>query len=178
MSAQRIATRYAKSLLDLAVERNELEQVNNDMHWVEKALTSRDLFLLIKSPIISRGKKKSIFRKIFGNTLSRTTNSFFDIMIRKGRENILPEIVTSFIKQYKLFKDISTVTLRSAAQLDESAVQAIRQKLETAADTHQNLELEVKVDPSLIGGFTLEFEGKQYDASLASKLRELRKQFS
>ena len=178
MSAQRIASRYAKSLLDLAIERKELEHVLEDMQYVQGALESRDLFLLIKSPIISGGKKKSIFRRLFQDKLSKTTNAFFDIMIRKGRENILPEIAHSFVEQYREYKKISSVVLRTAVVLDDATIQAIKAKLSASDKVMENIELEVKVDPSLLGGFVLEFEGRQYDSSLSAKLKDLRKQFS
>lgn len=178
MSVQRIATRYAKSVLDLAIERNEIEQILSDMQYVRSSLRSRDLVLMIKSPIISTGKKLSIFKKIFSGKLTEATASFFEIMIRKGREMYLPEIVDAFIEQYKTYKQISTVVIKTAVPLEENALEIIRQKLSASLDTKKNLELKLIVDPDLIGGFTLEFEGKQYDSSMATKLKELRKQFS
>ena len=178
MSAHRIASRYAKSLLDLAIDRNQLDRVLADMQYVQEALKVRDLFLMIKSPIINPGKKKSIFRRLFSNKLSKSTEAFFDIMIRKGRENILPDIVDSFIEQYKKHKSISTIVIKTAVPIDERTIADIRKKLISAKIARENLDIQVKVDPAIVGGFTLAFEGKQYDASLATKLKELRKQFS
>ena len=178
MSVQRIASWYAKSLLDLAIDRNEVDLVLQDMNYVKAALKSRDLFLMIKSPIVSSDKKLSIFRKIFDGKIQKMTSSFFEIMTRKSRENHLPEIVDSFIEQYKAYRQISTVIIKTAVPLSESALNAIKEKLAASPDTMKNLELDVVVDPALLGGFTLEFEGKQYDSSIASKLKELRKQFS
>jgi F-type H+-transporting ATPase subunit delta len=178
MSASRIASRYSKSLLDLAIERNELSQVLTDINYVGQAVKVRDLYLMIKSPIINPAKKKAIFHRLFGGKLSKTTESFFDIMIRKGRESILPEILHSFIEQYKDYKHISTITIKTAAPMPDSVIADLREKLVASHAAKENLEIEVKVDPNLIGGFTLEFEGKQYDASMATKLNELRKQFS
>ncbi|MCB0665268.1 MAG: ATP synthase F1 subunit delta [Saprospiraceae bacterium] len=178
MSVQRIAGRYAKSLLDLAIERNEVDAVLEDMNYIKAALKSRDLYLLIKSPIVSMDKKLSIFRKIFSGKIQKTTTAFFEIMTRKGREDHLPEIVDSFIEQYKDYKQISTVYIKTAVALSDDALATIREKLAASPDVNKNLELEVSVDPSLLGGFTLQFEGKQYDSSIATKLKDLRKQFS
>ncbi len=178
MSAKRIATRYAKSLLQLAIERDELEQVVADLQVVKQSLSARELYLLIKSPIIKGSKKKAIFKRLFEDQLSSTTNSFFDIMIRKGREDILPEIVESFQTQYNNYKQISRVVLRTAQPLDDEAIELIKQKLSETAETKSNIDLVVEVDPALIGGFTLQFEDKQYDSSIAYQLEKLRKQFS
>ncbi len=178
MSAHRIAHRYAKSLLDLGIERNELDQMVRDVEIVQASLQSRDLFLLIKSPIIGASKKKSIFKKVFADQLSPTMSKFFDIMIRKSRENVLPEILDSFIDQYKDYEKISTVILKTANALDDQTIEEIKRQLQESTETKSNIDLHVEVDPSLIGGFKLQFEGKEYDASLAYKLDQMRKQFS
>ena len=66
MSANRIATRYAKSLLDLAVEQNVLEAVKSDIETFVKMVENRDLYLLLKSPIINATKKESVFEVLLG----------------------------------------------------------------------------------------------------------------
>ena len=53
MSVSRIASRYAKSLIDFAQENNKLEEVRTDMALLDKALESRDLVMLLKSPIVN-----------------------------------------------------------------------------------------------------------------------------
>ncbi len=178
MSSQRIATRYAKSLLDLGIERGDLDQMVEDVKTVQSALSSRDLFLLIKSPIVNTSKKKDIFKRLFAEELGVTINKFFEIMLRKGRENHLPEILDAFQTQYKTYKKISTVVLTSATPLADKIVQQIREKLLESSSTQENLDLQLQVDPELIGGFKLQYEGKEYDASLAYKLDMMRKQFS
>jgi len=178
MSAHRIASRYAKSLLDLGIERGELDQIVDDVKTVQSCLKSRELYLLTKSPIISSGKKKSIFKKLFANLLGGTVNKFFEIMIRKGRENVLPEILTSFEEQYKNYKKISTVVLKTAVPLSDETVTEIKRRLLASNSTKVNLDLQVDIDSSLIGGFKLQFEGKEYDSSLAYKLEQMKKQFS
>jgi F-type H+-transporting ATPase subunit delta len=178
MSASRIASRYSKSLLDLAIERNELSQVLTDINYVRESVKVRDLYLMIKSPIVNPAKKQTIFQRLFAGKISKMTESFFKIMIRKGRESILPEILDSFIEQYKEYKNISTIVIKTAAPMPDAVIANLRKKLEASHAAKENLEIEVKVDSSLIGGFILEFEGKQYDASMATKLHELRKQFS
>lgn len=178
MSVSRIAERYAKSLLEYAIESNSLEQVVDDVALLRKSLESRDLFLLIKSPIIDTSKKRSIFSKLFDDKVGPVMRSFSDIIMRKGRENVLPEMLTSFDILHKIYQKVSTVTLTTAAPLSDEALSKISSTLEGSHSTQKNVELETKVDPELIGGFRLEFEDKQYDNSIAAKLKELRNQFS
>jgi len=178
MSSIRIAKRYAKSLLDLAIEENALDRTWKDIEFFQQSLKSRDLLLLIKSPIIKGSKKQKIFDRLFQGKVTPLIKSFFEIIIRKGRESLLPEIVEAFKSQYRDFMSISTVTLRTAVSLEEDAIEAIHKKLKSSTETKENIELNVVVDPSLIGGFAIEFQDKQYDSSLAYKLEQMRKQFS
>jgi len=94
MSVIRIASRYAKSIIDLATERGELDTVLSDMKGMQEAVKNRDLYLLFKSPIVKSDKKLSVFNAIFDGKLSNLSSEFFKIIMRKGREQYIPEIVT------------------------------------------------------------------------------------
>ena len=75
MSATRLASRYAKALLDLSVEKMQLEEVHSDIEVFQKALANKDFGLMVKSPIINSDKKKAIFKRIFGNKFNTITNN-------------------------------------------------------------------------------------------------------
>jgi F-type H+-transporting ATPase subunit delta len=178
MSVHRIAVRYAKSLVELAQEQNKLETIMKDIKSFKNALgTNRDLFLLLKSPIVNANKKKQIFKALFEGKYDEMTVAFLNILATKGREVYMPEIADEFILQYKHIKHISTVTLTTASQLDEATLEAIRKKLEESDATDQQVELVNVVDSDLIGGFVVEFEDKIYDASVVRKLEELKRTF-
>jgi F-type H+-transporting ATPase subunit delta len=147
MSAIRLASRYAKSLIDLGIEKNLLEQINTDIETINSALKSRDLSLFIKSPIIHPEKKASVLKQIFGDKLSLVTSSFIDIVLKKHREFYLPDIVSSFRDQYGEHKGIVKATLTVAVALTNDSilndVKAIILK-----DTGKNdVTMQVKVDP-------------------------------
>ncbi len=177
MSVIRIAFRYAKSLLDLAIEQDKLERILEDVKSFKAATDNRDFFLLLKSPIVNKGKKQAIFKALFEDKFDKVTNSFLNILLKKGRETYLPDIATSFLDQYKTLKKISTVKLTTAAELSENNHRAIKQKLEASAATSEVIDLITQVDSDLIGGFIIEFDDKLYDASVAHKLEELKKEF-
>jgi F-type H+-transporting ATPase subunit delta len=177
MSVKRIAGRYAKSLLDLSVEQGKTDAVRDDLtHFVE-AVKNRDLYLLVKSPIVSPDKKSSIFREIFGKSYGELTNAFFDIILRKGRESYLPEIATEFLEMYNAHKGITSVTIKTATALSEAALADIKTKLLDSDLTAKDLDVETIVDPEIIGGFVLQIGDNLYDASIAHKLDALRKTF-
>lgn len=176
MSVTRIATRYAKSLIELAAERNELEGVKGDVQGFTNALESRDLVNFLKSPIIRSEKKLSVFKAIFEGKLNKTTQAFFDIIIRKNREMYLPEIAHSFMDQYREMNGISTAKIITASPLTESALEEIKKKLLSSDLTMDKLEVTTEVDPNIIGGFIIEVGDRKYDASVAYSLDQLKRE--
>lgn len=177
MSVSRIATRYAKSLLDLAKDMGKLEEVSGDMQVLDKALDNRDLYLLLKSPIVSETKKKAIFQEIFGNKLSDMSMKFFNIILNKGREEFIPAISDAFASQYKTLQGISSVKLTTAKPISEANLASIKSKLLSSDETDQHVEIETIVDPSIIGGFVIEIGDKLYNDSIAYKLAQMKKEF-
>ncbi|MCB0568739.1 MAG: ATP synthase F1 subunit delta [Phaeodactylibacter sp.] len=177
MSVQRIASRYAKSLVDLAAEQKKLDRVAEDIRLLQNLVSHRELYLLLKSPIIKADKKQQILDGVFDGKLDPMTSAFMDILVRKGREGYLPEIADAFIEQYKHLKHISTVKLTTAAQLSDAVIADIRRKLESSDATDEVIELVTEVRPSLLGGFIIEFDGRLYDTSVANKLEELKREF-
>ncbi len=177
MSVTRIASRYAKSLLDLAIEQNQMDRVLEDMNYLKEAVQSRDLYLMLKSPIINTSKKKEIINVLFNDKFDKMSMGFMNIIVGKGRERYLPEIAAEFEKQYKAHKRISTAVITSAHQLSEAAVAKIKAKLLASKITDDSVELVTKIDPDLIGGFIIEIGDKLYDASVAGKLDKLKQEF-
>ena len=177
MSAIKLSSRYAKSLLDLAIEQGKLEKVYEDVVMLVGIINdSAELRNLLKSPIINPDKKEKILNAILDGKVDVLTKGFIEILVRKSREKYLPEVVNAFIFQYNEHKHITTVTLKSATELSEAARQTIVDQLKTKAKL-ENVALTTVVDEELIGGFILQFDNKQMDASVARQLRELEKDF-
>ena len=177
MPNPRLAARYAKSLIDLAIEKDQLEAVYNDMLFLQQAIRgSRELANLLKSPIISPDKKDKIMDAITAGKVSTITATFNKLLLNKGREAYLLEIVAAFIEQYKELKGIHTVKLTTAVPVTEDVKKAIMDKI--SADKHlKNIELVTAIDESLIGGFVLEIGDELVDGSIAFDLKNIKKQF-
>ena len=129
MSIHRIASRYAKSLVDLAVEQNKLERIKEDVSTFKEVTKIRDFYLLLKNPIVKTEKKAAIVKQLFEGKYDELTLAFLDILIRKGREAHLPEIAEEFLIQYKHIKHISSVKVTTAKPLTEAALKAIKDSL-------------------------------------------------
>src|SRR5689334_7012712 len=120
MSDIRVASRYAKSLLDLAAEKGTLEQVRQDMQLLTKtAQESRDFRMLLKNPIIKSDKKLAILNALFGGKVSEMTSKFFQIVTQKSREEVLEAVASEFESQYNLRKGIQTATITTTVPLTD-----------------------------------------------------------
>lgn len=178
MSSLRIASRYAKSLLDSAVQANKLEEVYADLRGLDDNLDeNREFLLMLRSPIIPPEKKKSIMHAIYSGKTQDLTLTFFDTVIAKKREMFLPEIVKAFRVQYNERNKIAAAHLTTAVEPTQAILDEVSQVIKKYT-TAEQVELTTAIDQSLIGGFVLQFEDKKYDTSIASKLEKLKKEFS
>jgi F-type H+-transporting ATPase subunit delta len=177
MNNPRLAGRYAKSLLDLAIEQNQLDAVYNDMKLLRAVCRANpDFTSVLTSPVINPDKKERIIESIINNRVGKLTNSFIQLLVKKTREGNLPQIVIAFIEQYNKLKDIHRVKLSTAVQMSDEMQQVILNKIR-ANTTIQNIELETVVEDELIGGFKLEVGGKLIDATVLRDLNDVKKQF-
>lgn len=177
MPNPRIASRYAKSLIDLAQETGQLEKIYSDMLLLQGLTKSNKEFLnFLRSPIIKPDKKVKIIDAVTDGKVSTLTASFNKLLITKGREAALPEIISSFIQQYKQLKNIHSVKLTTAVPVSEEIKKAFVTQIRTSSSM-ENIELEATVNQDLIGGFTLQAGDKLIDASVAAQLKEIARQF-
>jgi F-type H+-transporting ATPase subunit delta len=177
MPNPRLAYRYAKSLLDLAIEKDMVESIYTDMQWLNAVCKSnRDFVNVLKSPVINVDLKKKVIEAVTDGNISATTTLFNKLLVTKGREQFLPEITTAFISAYKEYKHIKIVKLTSASEISDTVKEAIINSVRESMG-FEKIELDAKVDPSLIGGFVLQIDDKLVDASIIYDLRTIAKQF-
>ena len=120
--SSRVAGRYAKSLIDLAIEQGKLQTVVGDVEQLAQGVKNRDLYLLLQSPIINSDKKVSIMKAIYGDSFDETTMGFINLCITKGREGLLPDIATEVLAEYKRMQGVTTVKVTTAAPLSKEAL--------------------------------------------------------
>ncbi|MCC9168445.1 ATP synthase F1 subunit delta [Pontibacter harenae] len=177
MSDIRVASRYAKSLLELAQEKGVLEQVQEDMKlFSDVAKQNRDFHLLLHNPIVKSDKKLAVINAIFKGKVQQMTLLFFQLVANKNREALLESVATEFKTQYNLIKGIQKAKVTSAAPLSSELRNEIGRRL--VAETGKTIELEEHVDPSLIGGFVLRIGDRQIDSSVKNSLRKLKNNFN
>ena len=176
MTNPRLATRYAKSLLDLSIEQNQLEAVYADIKLLKGINKSNpDFVALLRSPIITADKKDKILDAVIGKSVSRISMLFIRLLTTKKRESNLPEIVIAFLELYNKLKNIQTVKLTTAAPISDELKNSIIARVKSADSSA--IEIETAVKEELIGGFKLEIGGTLIDASILHDLNNIKKQF-
>lgn len=177
MSEIKVASRYAKSLIDLALEQKALEEIKGDMQlFVNTLRANSELQAVVKNPIIPLGKKNAILKAIFGDKIHTVTAAFLKIVVDKGRAEIIYGTAKEFLNQYNQYKNIVTAKVVSAVALNDKARAEIISKVK--AVTGGEVILKETVDADLIGGFILTVGDKQFDSSIASSLSRVRKEFT
>jgi F-type H+-transporting ATPase subunit delta len=177
MASKRVASRYARALLGLASERNELDRVEEELRMIASLVDdSREFELMLISPVVKPYKKKNILQAIFKDSFSDLISEFINILVTKGRESLLPTIVVEALLQLRIKKNIQAVEVRSATPLEESTRDIV---LAEIAKIHDGtIELNETIDPDLIGGFILRMDDKQIDASIKRQLSTLRRKLT
>lgn len=177
MPNPRLAGRYAKSLIDLSTENNQLDAVKKDMTFLLAVCNaSKEFVNVLRSPIIHADKKKIIIESITKGKVGNLTILFLNLLITKGRESAIPEIAETFIQQYNSLKGIHKVKLTTAFTASEELKNIVINKLKTEAGLQQ-VELEMAINEDLVGGFVLEYDNKLVDASILRDLKDITKQF-
>jgi F-type H+-transporting ATPase subunit delta len=169
-----IAIPYSKALFDLAIENKVLEETFRDIEQVDSICRSnKDFRMMLKSPIIHTSRKIQILQSIFEKNISKLTLMFLTIITRKKRESFIPDICLAFIALYKDHKGILPTHIKTAGELSDSIrkeVVAVMKKF-----TGKEIELIGSVKEELIGGFILQWNDKQYDASIVKQLQRMKK---
>src|SRR3989337_2130825 len=178
MADIKAATRYVKSLLNMAAERGVLDQVHQDMLQFDRVLEeNRALLVVLRSPIVKHFKKKNVLEALFRGRFNDLTLSFFRIITEKNREKLLPLIAKEFHFAYNEHQGIGKASVVTAVAMDRSLreeIQALAQKVLGKP----KVELKEIIDPGIIGGFILNAGSQQIDSSIKHKLKILQLNFS
>lgn len=180
MAQSSIATRYAQSLLDFAIEKKKLTAVYKDAENIKATLNnSSELKLLLKSPIVSTDKKEKVLSKIFKTKgkVNALTHKFIQLVVSKKRESYLAEIFDTFITLYNKKNNIIAATVTVVSSLTAAAKKQMEAVIKKSTGS-KAITYNIITDPNILGGFILKFEDKIYDASVKGKLDKLRKQFA
>jgi F-type H+-transporting ATPase subunit delta len=177
MSAPRVASRYAKSLLSLAEEKQQLDAVEKDIELVLNTVAASDeLQLVLASPVLNADQKQRVLDAVFKEHLSPLMMEFITILVRKGRVSILAPIAEACTKMLRTMKGIQSAEVITAVSLEGAAKDRLMAELKRLHDGE--VELKETVNPDIIGGFVLRVEDRMLDASVRRSLQRLRRELT
>lgn len=168
----KIAQPYAEAFLELATK-NSLETTINDLNCLSVALSgSNDLKKLLSNPLVNSENKKLIIKSIFSEKIDNTTLKFLLVLCDRGRISYLDSIVEKATELAYKAASIEIVQVTSATTLNSSQQESLISKLKKMTGAEQ-IKLEIKTNPNLIGGFVVQVGSKVIDTSIQGQLRDL-----
>lgn len=168
-----ITSPWAEAFLQVTDSRGETEQV---IEQVRSLLSlwegSPELRHAMSSPVLEIEGKKAALEQLFGSELAPSLLNLLRLLADRQRISLLDEVLNRVLELYRDQNDIALATVTSAVPLSEEQQSQIGEKARVVAGTRK-VEIQQKVDPSLIGGFVLSVGSKVIDASLAGQVRRL-----
>jgi len=173
MNDSKISVRYSRAFFQLAVEKNLLDSVNQDMIYISELCKNPEMHEFLSSPIIFPSKKKEIFHKLLGDRVEKITLNLIDLVVKNGRESFIPAIARVFIHETIKYKGISELYLTTAVKVESKVKKQIADIISEAFKT--KVEVKENVDTDLIGGFIIRIDDNYIDGSVRTKLRKIGK---
>jgi len=169
----KVAVPYAEALLDLAKSNDSLKETTNDMNIVSQFLAnSSDLKKFLGNPLITKEAKKNVVKDILGEQIDGSTLKFLLLLVERGRIEPLENIAQKFLELSFKQESIEIAKITSSIQLSAQQQKEIAEKLKVITGAKQ-IKLALKVDPALIGGFTIEIGSKMIDTSIRGQLKQI-----
>jgi F-type H+-transporting ATPase subunit delta len=164
---------YGKALFLLTEEEGLTEQIKTEAEAICRLLSDNPKYItLLDTPALSTAEKCKLLDEAFG-TFHEFLLNFMKIMVSKRSVYLFPRAYDAFCDAYDIKHNILHAKAVTAIPMDEKQKTAIIKKLSSI--TGKNVVLESIVDPTIVGGVRLQYDGKQLDSSLKSRLDALHK---
>lgn len=175
MDTSKIGIRYSKALFALAEEKGLLNETRKDVDLVFSSIREiGDINLFLNSPVVKESKKRKFIEQIFKGKVSDYVLKFLDLIVKNKREQHIEDICRDFIDYYKEYKGIKSAVITTAFNLDKKLRDEIYNEIKK--ELKADVELIERVNENIVGGFILQIDGIQYDASIANKLNHIKRE--
>ncbi len=171
---EEIARVYSEALFDVAREKGELDEVQEQLsEFADAVSTDRDLQVFFFSPYFSSAEKRDGIAKAVSGGNTELVN-FLELLAEKHRMPALFRIRRRFDELWAIENERLEVTVTSAIELDSAVVESIGAEIEK--QTGKTIELTSEVDDAIIGGLVLQVGNRVFDSSIRNRLEKLRKE--
>jgi F-type H+-transporting ATPase subunit delta len=176
MTGTRAALRYAKAILDVSNAKGNADAVSKDMFNISEAIKqSNELKLFLENPIIKGESKLAALNEIFASANADTKN-LFSVLLQNKRIDILEAIAKQFSVLYDELKGVQVAYVTTATALTSELETQILAKIKEFSN--KEISIVNEVNPDIIGGFIIRLGDMQYNASIANKLSQLKREFN
>jgi F-type H+-transporting ATPase subunit delta len=167
--------RYARSLADVAFELGEVEAVSSDLATYREVFRAvPDLLVAFDSPAVPRDAKDRVLLELLARYRARkVTGNFLRVLLQHNRIRFFDQIYESYVKNVDERRGIVSAKVTTAVPLSERESAKLRQSLSKATGKIVNLDLQM--DPGLLGGLVVQVGSTVYDGSIRKQLAEMRK---
>jgi F-type H+-transporting ATPase subunit delta len=173
MNESIISVRYTKALFSLALENGILDIIKSDMEILFSIMKESDeLQHVFQNPILKPSKKQEIVGNIFAS-FNKMTLSFINLLIKNRRESHLQDISRNFLSKYRKHNNIESAFLTTAVEIDAALLEKIKNVIK--ATLKSEIELSIKTDKKIIGGFIIRVGDKQVHSSIKSNINKIKK---
>lgn len=176
MANSRAAVRYAKAIIEIAQANSNAENVLNDMNSIQTAIQdNHELSDFLQNPVVKGENKFNAVSEIF-SSVQNETKGLFQLLLANKRFGILPAITKQYKTLYNEANGIELAVVTTAFPLTAELESKVLAKIKEFSN--KKVTVTNVVDPSIIGGFVLRMGDKQYNASVANRLQQLKREFS
>ena len=176
MAGTRAAIRYAKAILDTAHSKGVAVEVNTDMEQIASTINGNaELSDFIKNPTTKVEAKESALSEIFAG-VNPVTQSLFRLLLENKRFELLAAIAGEYNKLFEDMNGVEVATVTTAIEMDKDLEAKVLAKILTFSN--KKVIIKNVIDPAIIGGFILRIGDQQYNASVANRLRVLKRELS
>ena len=173
MDTGRISSRYAKAIYEYAFGKKDETNLYEKMKMLSSSFSSfHAIQKVMENPTLSLADKKKILITGGGEGKSKTYNAVLDLVLNNHRETYIFSIALMYQEYYRKEKGIVIGKLTTSIEIDKKTEIKLKELITQNAD--KEIDFDVHTDPSIIGGFILELESNQMDASVKGQLRKLR----
>jgi F-type H+-transporting ATPase subunit delta len=166
------ARRYAEAAFEIGRADGTLDRWEQDLELLRAAVAQEELRRLVEHPAVPFGEKERVLRGVAGHRVSREALNLVLLMIRRGRPGAIEPMVQRFAELLRRERGIALAEVRTALPLGDGERRAIAERLH--ALTKSQIEIDERVDESLIGGVAVRIGDRLYDASVRNRLERLR----
>lgn len=164
---------YAQGLMSVAQTHNITEEIGNDMRSLLSLLQdSPDLEQFLANPFVKPEGKKAAIEQITGEQINQFTRNFLKILVDRGRILFLEGVCQQYLALLRKFNQTVLAEVTATVPLNEAQEGMVREKVLAMTGARQ-VELEVSIDPELIGGVIIKVGSQVIDASLRGQVRRI-----